>query len=333
MTQSMSETLAVEDHRVTTWDGWSLSLHRSPDARAGAAPVLFVPGYGMNGWIFRYHPNARSFMGHLVDAGLDPWWVDLRGTSTSRRRRGAPAPSLRDQALIDLPSAFDYIAAATGADRVSAIGCSLGGSLLYAWAGLDPQHRIERLVTMGSPLRWGHTAITRTFAWGLPAAGSVPMRGTRRLARVALPVAGTIAPWALSLYLNPKITQIRPSRMLTRTVEDPAPTINRDLGRWMRTGDLHLDGVNVTDALSRYSRPLLLIFGSGDGICPEAASTSATERTSGPVDTLRVDHPDGHRVGHADLFISELAPSHVFPRVSRFLESADSSYVPDYSAA
>lgn len=316
----------VEHHTVTTHDGWRLQLHRGmPDIGAPSPrrPVVFVPGYGMNGWIFRYHPledrGVPSFMRSLLAKGLDPWSVDLRGSSTSVPTARAPRVRLADQAFVDLPAALDAVAEISGHDRVDAIGCSLGGALLYAYGGGVSSHRLRRLVTMGAPLRWERSPLTTAMQLFGPTLGAIPVRGTRRFTRLALPVASVLAPRLLSLYLNPAITRTRPARKLTLTVEDPIPDVNREIARWMRHADLVLDGLHVTASLSALEAPLLVIVGSGDGICPPEVARSVQGRTGGPVDVVEIRHPDGHPVGHADLFISDIAPDLVYPRVAEFL--------------
>jgi pimeloyl-ACP methyl ester carboxylesterase len=305
----------VETHLVETGDGWILRLQR----RAGAdgPPVLFVPGYGMNGWVFHNHPTGPSFLEVLRQAGFDGWSVDLRGTSTSRRVRGAPPPRLAAQAAIDLPAVLDHVRRITGAERVHGIGCSLGGSLLYAHAA-SPDHRLDRLVAIGAPLDWGDTRRRHLLGRLLPVAGRVPMRGTRRFASVGLPVASRLAPALLRVYLNPRITVA--DRRLTETVEDPMPRINRAIGAWMRAGSLELGGVRIREALGAFDRPLLVLHGSGDGIVPGAAALSVVGATSGPVEVERIDHPSGEAVGHADLFVSDIAPERVFRRTAAFLQ-------------
>ena len=315
--------MEVEHHTVVTPDGWALSLQRPirPGASTGGsavarAPVLFVPGYGMNAWIVRYHPSGRSFASVLLDAGLDPWGIDLRGTASSRGPRGGAR--LADQALVDLPAVIDHIRSVTGVDAVHAIGCSLGGSLLLGHAALSEEASIGRLALIGAPLHWGDSLRERVLGRVLQTAGAIPMRGTRRFARFALPLAATLAPAALRLYLNPRITDVGCVDELVRTVEDPVPAINRAIGAWMRS-ELRLADRPVAPALARFVSPMLVVHGSGDGIVGHRAALSAVGATGGPVEVIRVDHPSGQPVGHADMFVSDIAPTQVFEPVARFL--------------
>ncbi|MEO0604623.1 MAG: alpha/beta fold hydrolase, partial [Myxococcota bacterium] len=306
----------LEHHTIRTADGWSLQLTRvvRRGERAGQ-PVLFIPGYGMNAWIVQYHPRGRSFADVLLEGGFDPWGIDLRGTSTSK---GPTRPSFQAMSTHDLPAAIDYIRNFRSAERVHAIGCSLGGAMLLGHAAFAPSPGLDRVVTIGTPLRWPRDLRTRLLSTLMRTAGSIPMRGTRAWTAVALPVVSRLVPSALSIYLNPRITDVRMASELTRTVEDPLPVINRALGHWMRS-DLRIQGRPVAPALKRFDRPLLVMYGSGDGIVPREAALSVVGTTRGPVEVLEVEHPDGEPVGHADLFISDVAPTRVFEPVTRFL--------------
>jgi alpha-beta hydrolase superfamily lysophospholipase len=273
----------------------------------------------MNAWIFQYHPSGRSFAEVLLDAGFDPWGVDLRGASTARRTsRDAGPVDLDAQVTVDLPAVLDFVRGRSGAERVHAIGCSLGGSLLFAHAAFAPEPHLDHLVAIGAPLAWEPSLTTRALARLLRTGGRLPLRGTRRIARHALPWVARGAPGILSIYLNPRITDLRDPEQLTRTVEDPVPALNLAIARWMR-GQLVLGGQPVAPALRRFDRPLLVVHGSGDGVVPRGAALSVVGATSGPVEVALVSHPAGEPVGHADLFVSEVAPEQVFARTARFL--------------
>lgn len=311
----------VEHHQITTTDGWTLEVHRG--RRAGTlpgTPVLFVPGFGMNSYIFRFHPRGRSFMEVLLDAGLDPWSVDLRGQTSSAPRAGASrSVGLADYAFTDVPAAIDFVARKTGYERIHAVGCSLGGALLYAYGGTVPEHRIDRLVAMATPLRWTKgSLVTKAFATLMPLMGWMTPRGTRQMARLALPVASRLVPGALSIYLNPAITDTSRAGRLAKTVEDPHPRVNRQLGRWIQRVDLQIGGRDIREALGTFDRPLLVVAGNADRICPVENAMAALDATVGPGESLVVGHGD-ERVSHADLFVSDLAPERVFAPVARWL--------------
>lgn len=307
--------------RTTLWtpDRWQLVLTRMRHpGRPPGVPVLMVPGYGMNAFAFRFHPAGTSMMGALVEAGLDPWALDLRGTRSSTPPRRRAKVRLADQAFQDLPTAIDHIVRTTRSERIHAIGCSLGGALLYAHVGAM-DHRIDRLVTMGSPLAWqDRTWLLKLFGRFGPVVGRLPMKGTRTVARFGLPVVGRVAPDLLSIYMNPRITDIRPAKALSRTVEDPRPDVSMQLTKWLREGHLQLDGHHVTDGLGGFHRPLLVVTAREDGICPPSAAKVALEATGGPAELLEVGHPR-HAVSHVDLFFGEHVHDAVYDPIQRFL--------------
>lgn len=321
MQEQPLDTLRIERHTVRTEDGWTLTMHRGrPTGGSAGPPVLFVPGFGMNAYIFRYHPSGPSMMAALAERGLDPWSIDLRGQrSSGRPRRGSRSPGLDDHVFRDLPAAFAHVAEVTGSPRVHAIGCSLGGALLYGYGSLVDAPLLDRLVTMGTPLQWRRPSwLVRGFASIGPLSARVPVRGTRHLARAALPIAARVAPGPLSIYLNPHLTRTHDARRLSRTVENPVPRTNLQLARWIQHGDLRLGGQNLTRSLGRFRQPLLVVAGNGDQICDPGSALAALDAVGGPARSLVVGTPE-ERVSHADLFISDLAPERIFVPIGDFL--------------
>lgn len=317
----------VSHSSVFTPDGWELPLRRAQRAggpAAGSRPVLIVPGYGMNGFIFGFHPRGTSLEWCLTEAGVEVWTVDLRGTSRARAAsRSAPEASLRSFAREDLSAAARAVLqqTATGADRVDMIGGSLGGSIIYAHLALCPSHRVGSVVAIGSPLVW--TQANPLFRWAM---GSprlmrrLRLKGTRRLARAALPLLVKV-PGLLTPYMNAAHVDLDAAPQLTRTVEDPQPLVNRDLAHWLRAGHMKLAGVNVTDALSSVSRPLLLVLANRDGIVPDASARSALDAWGGDDAGVLAVGTDEDWYAHADLFVGHDAPSDVFDPMVTWLSA------------
>lgn len=306
--------------RLRTPDGWDLQLTRAvlPSEPAPGPPVLFVPGYGMNSHIFHHHPSGPSFAAVLRSQGFDPWSVDLRGTSSSRPPTRRARVRMADQAFIDLPAVLDHLHRVTGHERVHAIGCSLGGALLYAHTGRD-EHQVDRLVTMGSPLvMTADTFPLRALSRLGPVLSRLPVKGSRRLAVAGLPLVAQLAPGALWFYMNPALIDLSRPEVLARTVEDPVPRISHQMSRWARYGSMMLDGYDVTQGLKGLDRPLMVVYAAEDGVCPPRAALTAVDATGGPVTIRKVSHPDGP-VRHADLFVARFVPTALFPDVGRFL--------------
>ncbi len=321
----MAHTLRKDTLRARTTDGWLLELTRtySPaHLRSDADPLLIVPGYGMNAHIFGYHPKGTSMTRHLAHEGFEVWTVNLRNQArTQKLHDRAPEPSLATYALFDLPAAIQTVISATHTHRekVALLGCSLGGTMAYAYLANTPDAPVSRIVAMGTPLRWEkvHPAIRVAFS-SPTLAGLVRVRGTRRMARVALPALRHV-PGLLSIYVNARHVDMTSPAEIVETVEDPHPRINQELSRWMIARDLTINGVNLTRAIARVKIPLLLITSNRDGVVPEAASLAARRHWgSRDVEVLRVGTTETW-YAHADLYVSNSAPKEVFTPLAAWL--------------
>jgi len=317
--------LVVEVHHPRTPDGWTLHLKRtfSPEHLDPAGrPVLIVPGYGMNSFIFGFHPRGTSMERCLAEAGLEVWSANLRGQGRSAPTGWrAPPPSLRSYSELDVHATVEHVLCATRtvADRVDLVGASLGGSIAYAHLALRGDHRVAGLVAIGAPLRWTEVpAVLRLPFRSARLAGMVRVSGVRRMARLALPVVGRV-PSLLSMYLNADHIDLKAVPEMVQTIEDPHPRVNRDIAHWIGARDMVLRGVNVTEALGAVELPLLVMFASRDGIVPESAARAATEAWGGTdVQTLCVGAGDDW-YAHADLFVGHDAPRLVFEPIVRWL--------------
>ena len=322
---------AVHNLKVARWlvpnnDGWELEVERftrDSGADPGRRPLLMVPGYAMNAFILSFHPSGPSMVEYLVEAGFEVWTCNLRGQGGSRPITPAQRYGLRELALVDLPIALGHVLAhtTTQRDSVDAVGCSLGASLVYAYLAHHVEdHVLGAMISIGGPLRWDdvHPAIRLAFR-SARIAGAVRVRGTRRLARIALPLVKR-APSLLAIYMNAEQVDLTAADQLVNTVENPVPHINRQIARWIQQEDLVVDGVNVTDALLNARVPLLCVLANADGIVPvEAVLSAQRAMPAADVEVLRVGDDD-HWYAHADLFIAHEAPKRVFEPMRAWLE-------------
>ncbi|MBL8739828.1 MAG: alpha/beta fold hydrolase [Myxococcales bacterium] len=312
-------------HFVSNGDGWHLSLYQTwdPDKlRTDRLPVLIVPGYGMNSFIFSYHPRGISLEGFLAEAGLEVWRVDLRAQGESRSIGGGENFGLEDLAATDLSTAIDALLdrTRTGQSSVAVLGASLGGTIMFSHAALIPKHRIAAMVAIGSPVRWVEIHPAIRLAFGSPTlVGFVRLRGTRQIAHFALPYLLKHTPWVLSLYMNPEHVDPRAVSELVRTVEDPNRYVNKQIARWIRDKDLVLRGTNVSTALANVRSPLLCVVANGDGIVPRATAEFSYRRIGTHDRTLlEVGSPE-MRLAHADMFVSGEAHERVYAPVRDWL--------------
>ena len=317
--------MKTQKHLVSNGDGWNLSLSQTWDEKRlvpGRRPVLIVPGYGMNSFIFSYHPNGLSLEGFLAEAGFEVWRVDLRAQGDSVSVGGGQDYGIVDLSLTDLGAAIDAAVThtQTGADRADIIGCSLGGTFMFAHAALNPRNRIGSMVAMGSPVRWVsiNPVLRALFAWPM-LIGLIRFRGTRRLAEVVLPQLAHRVPWLLSIYINPEITDTDAAREMVKTVEDPNRHVNREIAHWIQDKDLVLRGINISEAVATLPNPLLCVLANGDGIVPR--KTAEFPFLQSPAKSKKLIEVGTNEISlaHADLFVSNEAHARVFTPVAKWL--------------
>lgn len=310
---------------IDNGDGWRLDVHRFSDPERldpNRRPLLMIPGYCMNTFVLGFHPEGLSMVEYLARHGFEVWTANLRGQGASHSVGGERNVGFRHFALVDLPAAIETVHAhtTTATERVDVLGCSLGGSFVYAYLAhhLD-RHRVGSVVGIGAPLRWESLHPVLKFVFRSPdLAAKIRVSGTRSFARRALPVLKRMGP-LLSIYMNARHVDLSQADLLVQTVDDPVPELNREICQWMATKDLMLDGVNVTEAMASIDRPLLCIVANNDGIVPPASAMSAIDAFGG--DTNEVLHVGDERdwFAHADLFVGRTAARRVFDPLATWL--------------
>lgn len=306
--------------------GWRLALSRTrPTKQRGARPVLIVPGYGMNSFIFGFHPEGPSLIDVLAAEGLETWTVDLRGQGRSIRGRGNNKYGLADLAIEDLGAAIAHVLAntETGATELDVIGCSLGASLAFAHVACVPNAPVHSLVSMAGLVTWKTIHPALRVAFSSPRlVGMMRLKNTRRLARLALPAVATVAPSLLSIYINHRSTDLSQAAKMVQTVEDPHPIINREIAEWIKRKDLVVRGVNVSAALPSMTYPYLCVVANNDGIVQPETARATYDAIGSPHKALICVGDAKEPIAHADLFLAHHAQARVFEPVARFLREA-----------
>jgi pimeloyl-ACP methyl ester carboxylesterase len=317
----MSVPLETRRFHAATHDGWRLSLKRvfSKDhVERRYRPLVLIPGYGMNSFILGYHPTGISMEAYFARRGYEVWSVDLRGQGDSNSFSGKRNYEMADLALTDLTVCFDFIAEHTQSDRdgLNAIGCSLGGSLVFIHLACQASHHVRACAALGAPLRWEkvHPLLALAFRseW---LAGLFPHRGNRRLASVLFPLALKV-PRSLHLYMHPEISDTSDHTTLLRTVDDTSRALNRQMARWIKEKELHLAGRNISHELNELDLPFLCVIANADGVVPAETALSAYEEWGGDDKSVLVVGDSSRRFAHADLFISDFSEELVFAPIA-----------------
>jgi predicted alpha/beta hydrolase len=308
--------------------GWQLCLHRFCDPLRldpSRRPVVLVPGFAMNSFALRYRPGGASLATFLAGRGFEVWCAELRAQGDSRPTGPVNRATigLMDLGVHDLGVAIDAILerTATTATTVDGVGASLGATYLFMQAAWGRGDRLARLVNLGGPLRWVSVhPLILLLSQAPPIWRWVGFRGTRGFARHALPLAARV-PGFLHVYLHPAICDLSEPASLVQTVDDPVPQINQEIARWIRGGDLVLQGRNLTRDSAHLRLPLLTVVANADGIVPEATVCSAHNlMTQAP---RQLVYAGDHRtpMAHADLFVSRPAEAQVFMPLAAWLAS------------
>lgn len=166
--KASNKGIAVETHKVTTDDGYILTLKRmymAPEARNGeddsgdegstnlelTRPVVFIQ-HGLLAsswsWLVNGADGGPAFV--LANAGYDVWMGNNRGNTFSREHRTLSPDeedfwqfSFEDMARYDVVASIDHTLATTGADSLSYVGWSQGTTQMFI-AGL-PEFHADRL--------------------------------------------------------------------------------------------------------------------------------------------------------------------------------------------
>jgi len=318
--------LNADRYFVDNRAGWRLSVTRfRRGSEPKGRPVLIVPGYGMNSFIFNFHPNGPSMVESLASRGLEVWTVDFRGQGRSIRARGSHRYGMSDLAVEDIGAAVAHVLAhtLTGEKKLDLLGCSLGTALAFAHVAIVDGAPVHALVSMAGLVTWREAHPLVRIAFGSPrVAGWMRMKNTRRLARLALPVLSKVAPSLMSVYINERSTDLSQAARMVQTVEDPHPIINREIAEWIRRGDLVIRGVNVSARLPDMTNPFMCVVANDDGIVLPATSRHTFDAIGSTHKEILFVGDADRPIAHADLFLCNGAQPRIFAPVADFLLQA-----------
>lgn len=177
----ISKGYPCESHKVTTKDGYILTIFRIPHGRKttkSGRPVLLQHGLldAASTWVLNFPDQSLGFL--LADAGYDVWLGNMRGNRYSRAHvKYNPDHdeefwdfSWDEMANDDLPSMIFYILNLTKYPQIAYVGHSQGTMIGFAefgrpdsvlqnsvsfWAALAP---VAQLSHIKSPIRYLATA-------------------------------------------------------------------------------------------------------------------------------------------------------------------------------
>ncbi|XP_053680890.1 lipase 3 [Anopheles nili] len=148
---------AVEEHPLTTEDGYRLTIHRvqSPSYTNGTV-VLLMHGLLCSSadWLMIGPGNALAYL--LADKGYDVWLGNARGNRYSRHHDTiSPSRntfwkfSWHEIGRYDLPATIDYILGHTGRQRLHYVGHSQGSTGFFVMASTRPEYN-DKVIQMNA---------------------------------------------------------------------------------------------------------------------------------------------------------------------------------------
>lgn len=166
----------LEEHTVTTDDGYILKLHRIPNSKGRNKPVVLL----MHGilessvsWLLMGPNLALGYV--LADEGYDVWMGNCRGNKYAHTHVKLNDTmteyweyTWEEIALNDLPAMIDYILPLTRHRSLYYVGHSQGTTIGYVLCSMKPEYN-KKIRTMFSlaPIAWmGHvkSPIVRMFS-------------------------------------------------------------------------------------------------------------------------------------------------------------------------
>ncbi|XP_014220979.1 lipase 3-like [Trichogramma pretiosum] len=161
----------AEEYKVTTKDGYILTLHRisgSPSSpKAPGKPAVYLQ-HGIllssDSWILMGPEKDLAFL--LADQGKDVWLGNTRGNTYSRAHvKLDPAEeqfwefSYHEMGIYDLPAIIDTILDMTDSQKLEYYGYSMGTTISYVLLSQRPEYnqKISKMYHIAPVAKWGST--------------------------------------------------------------------------------------------------------------------------------------------------------------------------------
>lgn len=142
----------VEDHVVTTADGYMITVQRIPHGKKlylgkKRNPILLLHGLlGVStGWVLNIPKKNLAYK--LAEEGREVWLGNIRGNSYGRRHVNLSDSqndfwnfSFHEMGIYDMPAIIDYILSVSGSKQLDYIGHSLGSLIMMVALSSKPEY-------------------------------------------------------------------------------------------------------------------------------------------------------------------------------------------------
>jgi polyhydroxyalkanoate synthase len=334
-THVLLEEIEVETgvtSRQVVWTKNKAKLFRylRPDERPGkgvgrrrSVPVLLTYGFVLKPYVLDLVPG-NSLVEYLVSEGFDLYMLDL-GVSDAEDAK----LSLEDLVLDYIHGAVQKVLETSGADEISLLGQSQGGTLCAMYASLFPRGPLKNLVLLSAPTEFAPRNPGALGLWTLASStsgayfdpemvpktfGNLPTDLASRAINTMASLQATAVSMAASTfgfgaydtalraveYLADRDASLRSWLAVSKWVDDAAPFPGEVFRRWVRDfyqddklvkGEVELRGRRVD--LSNIGCAVLNVSGKWDHAVP-ASKTEATTALARSSDKESISLDAGH---------------------------------------
>lgn len=336
--------------REVVWSHGATRLYRyhrqaSTSDSDHRVPLLLLYGFVLKSTILDLVPG-NSLVEYLVARGFDVFLLDLGITGNDDADL-----SVEDLVLDHIPDAVDAVRTASGAEQVSIVGVSQGGTLAVIHAALANDDRLRNLVLVSTPTEFAPRRPGPLGWWTLASRNGEavfdPAVVPRYLGNLPTGVASAVIGTAASLQaisvqaitralgggvgydaglaeirkLADRDVAMRSWLAVSRWVDDAAPFPGVAFHRWVRdfyqrnelvAGRVRLRGHRVD--LTDIQCALLNVSGRWDHIVPLSQTTATTQLVSSS-DVTSISHD----AGHVGILAGPSAMTSLWPRVGDWL--------------
>ncbi|PSN29719.1 Lipase 3, partial [Blattella germanica] len=160
----------AESHKVTTEDGYILTLHRIPHSPKSPAspnkPIVFLQ-HGLISssadWIILGPQKSIGYL--LADEGYDVWLGNSRGNTYSKNHTSLSTKSRKywdfswhEMGIYDLPAMMDYVLEETEQKTLNFVGTSMGCTMFYVLTSIRPDYnaKVRMMVSLAPSAYMGN---------------------------------------------------------------------------------------------------------------------------------------------------------------------------------
>ncbi len=320
-------------HFIITQDGWKIAIHHyRPQTCNGSVPVILCHGLSSNRFIFDME-GAPSLACYLRDHGHDVWVPELRGSGMS------DAPGLLSSVCphswgyghhldYDVPAIIDFVTKKTGSKKVTWVGHSMGGMLIYSHLAENPDSRISSVVTLGSPVDFSKnsTHIFKTLIKFRFALRLFPINPLPFVGRLLVPLITKSPNFVHGMYWRPNIDPrvARCAGTIGAQLISPS-MLWMDLAGFLEKAQFKSsDGIPVFKKMESLEVPVYVIAASRDEVAPLEWVVPAVcaNSESGTRQLLVAGRENGFEqdYGHVDMLLGLKAQAEIYPTIHSWLQ-------------